>query len=126
MRYETPSERLNRDFVFYYRLADDLPGRIEVISFRASPESTGTFIMVVTPGVDLKPLDQGADYIYVLYTSESMKGKFHTLIRGVGQALGEMRARDRFRVIAFSTNAQEIIPWTNVSPVNVQGTLARL
>ena len=126
MRYETPTGRLNRDFVFYYRLAEDLPGRIEVIPYRASPESAGTFMMVVTPGIDLKPLDQGADYVYVLDTSGSMRGKFHTLIRGVGRALGEMRAHDRFRVITFSTNAQEVIPWTDASPVNVQTALSRL
>jgi len=72
MRYENSTGRLNQDFVFYYRLAENLPGRIEVIPYRATPESTGTFMMVVTPGLDLKPLDQGADYIYVLDTSGSM------------------------------------------------------
>jgi len=125
-RYETSTGRLNRDFVFYYRLAEDLPGRIEVIPYRASPESTGTFMMIVTPGLDLKPLDRGADYVYLLDTSGSMEGKIHTLIRGVSRALGEMQTHDRFRIITFSSKAREVIPWTDASPVNVQTALARM
>ena len=37
MRMEQPAGRLNRDFVVYYKLADNLPGRIEVIPHRADP-----------------------------------------------------------------------------------------
>lgn len=126
MRMEQPAGRLNKDFVVYYKLADDLPGRIEVIPHRADPDGTGTFMMVVTPGIDLKPLTQGADYIYVLDISGSMKGKFHTLVRGVSRALGEMRPEDRFRVITFNNRAREVIPWTNASAANVQHALNTL
>ena len=48
--------KLTRDFIFYYRLQDELPGRIEVIPFRDDPAKSGTFMMVITPGLDLKPL----------------------------------------------------------------------
>lgn len=118
-----PSAKLDRDFVFYYRLADNLPGRVEVIPYRAAKDKTGTFMMVVTPGVDLQPIQQGADYVYVLDTSGSMQGKISTLARGVGQALGQMRAGDRFRVVAFNNRAYEILPWTPATPENVQRAL---
>lgn len=126
MRMDQPVGRLDKDFVVYYKLADDLPGRIEVISHRADPDATGTFMMVVTPGIDLKPLNHGADYTYVLDISGSMRGKFHTLVRGVRRALGEMRPEDRFRVITFNNRALEVIPWTNASATQVQKALHTL
>lgn len=112
--------KLDRDFVFYYRLADNLPGRIEVIPYRAAKDKPGTFMMVVTPGLDLKPLTQGADYSYVLDASGSMQGKIHTLAKGVAQALGQMQPQDRFRLVTFSNTAQEVLPWTSATPENVR------
>jgi Ca-activated chloride channel family protein len=47
---------LNKDFVLYYRLAENQPGRIEMIPYKRAKDKTGTFMMVVTPGLDLKPL----------------------------------------------------------------------
>ncbi len=110
---------LDRDFVFYYRLADNLPGRIEVIPYRAAKDKPGTFMMVVTPGIDLKPLTQGADYSYVLDVSGSMQTKLHTLSAGVAQAIGKMSPNDRFRIVTFNNSAREVVPWTNASPENV-------
>jgi Ca-activated chloride channel family protein len=80
--------------------------------------------MVVTPGVDLKPLTHGADYSYVLDVSGSMQGKIHTLANGVAQALGQMRPEDRFRVVTFNNSAREILPWTNASPENAQSAIS--
>ncbi len=99
---------LNRDFLFYYRLQDDLPGRIEVIPFRDDPNEAGTFMMVITPGVDLKPLVDGADYCFVLDVSGSMKSKLHTLKKGVGKALEKLKPGDRFRFVSFSSTAREL------------------
>jgi len=111
-----PGTSLDRDFVFYYRLASDLPGRIEVIPYRAAADKPGTFMMVVTPGVDLQPLRQGSDYVFVLDQSGSMQGKLGTLARGVTQALGQMRPEDRFRIVTFNNRAHELVPWTAASP----------
>ena len=116
---DRPGAKLDRDFVFYYRLAENLPGRVEVIPYRAAKDKPGTFMMVVTPGVDLKPITHGADYVYVLDVSGSMQGKIHTLANGVSQALGKMRPEDRFRIVAFSTSAREVIDWTPATPENV-------
>jgi Ca-activated chloride channel family protein len=121
---DRPGAKLDRDFVFYYRLVDNLPGRVEVIPYRAAKDKPGTFMMVVTPGLDLKPLTHGADYSYVLDVSGSMQGKIHTLTRGVAQALGEMRPEDRFRLVTFNDHAREIVPWTNATPENAQRAIA--
>jgi Ca-activated chloride channel homolog len=107
---------LNRDFIFYYRLQDDLPGRVEVIPFRENPAEPGTFMMVVTPGVDLKPLTDGADYCFVLDVSGSMQSKLHTLEKGVMNALEKLKPGDRFRFVTFSSNARELTgDWMPVS-----------
>jgi len=110
--------KLDRDFVFYYRLADNLPGRVEVIPYRADKSKPGTFMMVVTPGIDLKAITS-ADYTYVLDTSGSMQGKIATLANGVTQALGQMRPADRFRIITFNNDARELLGWTAATPENV-------
>ena len=39
----TQDAALDRDFILYYRLADDLPGRVEVIPYRADPNQPATF-----------------------------------------------------------------------------------
>lgn len=114
------SASLDRDFVLYYRLADNLPGRVEVIPYRAAADQPGSFMMVVTPGVDLQPIKRGADYAFVLDNSGSMQGKLSTLARGVTQALGQMRPEDRFRVVVFSERARELIPWTAATPEAVR------
>ena len=111
--------KLDRDFVLYYRLADNLPGRVEVIPYRADKTKPGTFMMVVTPGIDLQPITH-ADYTYVLDVSGSMQGKIATLANGVGQALGQMRPADRFRLITFESSAREILGWTSATPENVR------
>jgi Ca-activated chloride channel homolog len=117
---DRPGASLDRDFVFYYRLADNLPGRVEVIPYRSARDKPGTFMMVVTPGLDLKPLTRGADYSYVLDVSGSMQGKLSTLAKGVAQALGQMRPEDRFRVVTFANSAEEVLPWTSATPDKVQ------
>ena len=118
--------KLDRDFLLYYRLADNLPGRVEVIPYRASKKTPGTFMMVVTPGIDLQPIKRGADYSYVLDVSGSMEGKIRTLANGVSQALGQMRPDDRFRVVTFNDTARELIGWTPATPANVQQALERV
>lgn len=115
--------KLDRDFVFYYRLAENLPGRVEVVPYRESKDKPGTFMMVVTPGLDLKPITHGADYVYVLDVSGSMQGKIQTLASGVEKALGTMRPEDRFRIVCFNDNARQVVGWTPATPENVQNAI---
>ena len=123
---DRPGAKLDRDFVFYYRLVDNLPGRVEVIPYRAAKDKPGTFMMVVTPGVDLKPITRGADYSYVLDVSGSMQGKLRTLANGVAQAIGQMSPHDRFRIVTFNDSAREVVPWTAATPENVQNAVAAI
>jgi Ca-activated chloride channel homolog len=109
---------LSKDFVFYYRLADDLPGRVELLAYKPTASDPGTFMLTVTPGIDLAPITAGGDYIFVLDVSGSMSGKLHTLAAGVQKTLGVMKPGDRFRIIAFSDSARELT--SGFVPINAQ------
>ncbi|MGY8690560.1 MAG: VWA domain-containing protein, partial [Verrucomicrobiales bacterium] len=120
-------QALNRELVVYYRLAQDLPGRVEVVPFRDDENGNGTFMMVVTPGIDLKPIRGGADYVYVLDTSGSMSSKLHTLTDGVTRVIGKMSPQDRYRVISFSNTATEITHgWVSATPDKVERTITQI
>ena len=118
VQLDRPGARLDRDFVFYYRLSDKLPGRVEVIPYRKDKNAPGAFMMVVTPGIDLKPITRGADYTYVLDVSGSMQGKIGTLASGVSRAIAQMRPADRFRLVTFSDTARLAQDWTPATPEN--------
>lgn len=105
---DSTSGDLSKDFVFYYRLADDLPGRVELMAYKPSAGAPGTFMLTVTPGIDLAPITAGGDYIFVLDVSGSMAGKLSTLARGVQQTLTHFKAGDRFRIFVFSDSAREL------------------
>lgn len=118
---------LDRDLVVYYRLRDDLPGRMELVPYRADDNGPGTFMLLVTPGIDLGPLDSGADYVFVLDTSGSMQGKLCTVAEGVARALGELDAEDRFRIITFSTQARDLTRgWLAATEANVTAGIESL
>ncbi|HYC60731.1 MAG TPA: VIT and VWA domain-containing protein [Thermoanaerobaculia bacterium] len=112
---------LTKDFVLYYRLADDLPGRVELLAYKPKANEPGTFMLTVTPGIDLAPITAGGDYIFVLDVSGSMSDKLPTLARGVRETLGVMKPGDRFRLFAFSDRAREMTSgFVDVTPQNVQ------
>ncbi len=118
MEMQLTDMSLSRDIIFYYRLQDDLPGRVEVVPFRDDESKPGTFMMVITPGVDLKPLTYGADYCFVLDISGSMQTKMTTLKKGVRKALEKLKPEDRFRLVSFESSAQTLTPdWL---PVNAE------
>ncbi len=122
------SATLDKDFVFYYKLADNLPGRVEMMTYRPDESSPGTFMMVLTPGLDLKPVAAGSDYVFVLDTSGSMDGgKIRALARGVTQAVGQLNPADRYRVVTFNTSASELTRgWVVATPENVQQTVRQV
>lgn len=118
---------LDQDLVVYYRLADDLPGRVDLLTYKAEGASEGTFMMVVTPGLDLEPITTGADYVFILDKSGSMDAKMHTLINGVETALVEFADHDRYRIIVFDDQAKELTrTWTPATPENVAATIEQL
>ncbi|QDV05376.1 Vault protein inter-alpha-trypsin [Planctomycetes bacterium Poly30] len=93
---------LDRDFVLLYRLSPDVPARIELLTSRYADQGEGTFMAVITPGEDLEEITYGTDWMFVLDISGSMNGeKLRVLSRGASNAIGRLRAEDRFQVILF-------------------------
>ncbi len=121
-------DALTRDIVVYYRLADDVPARVEVVPYRADKNTDGTFMVVVTPAADLQRITEGVDWVFVLDKSGSMSGgKIATLADGVSRAIGKMSPEDRFRIITFNNGAQDFSGgYQNATPANVQSILGKL
>ncbi|MBI3187134.1 MAG: VWA domain-containing protein [Gammaproteobacteria bacterium] len=108
---------LDKDIVVYWRHQAGLPGSVDMVTYKPEGAARGTFMLTVTPGDDLKPVTEGSDWIFVLDTSGSMQGKYATLADGVQRALGNMRANDRFRIVLFSSSAQELTSgYVNATP----------
>ena len=120
--------QLSRDIVFYYRLDDTVPARVELIPYRAAPNETGTFMAVVTPAADLQRIAEGCDWIFVLDRSGSMSGgKIRTLMDGVGKVLGKMSPNDRFKIVTFNNSAKdETRGFVPATPENVQAWIERV
>ena len=115
-----PAFMLDKDLVVYWRLKAGLPGSVDLATYKAEGQSKGTFMLTITPGDDLKPISEGSDWIFVLDTSGSMKGKYTSLAHGVRQALGKMRAEDRFRIITFDSSAKELTNgYVNATPAMI-------
>ncbi len=125
---ERKSAKLNKDLVLYYKLAEDLPGRVEMLAYRADEKEPGTFMMVLTPGIDLPPLAAGSDYVFVLDVSGSMKGgKIRTLAKGIAKSLGDLNPFDRFRVILFNDHARELTSgWVDATNEGVETWLRQV
>jgi len=104
----TAAFTLDKDVVVYWRHQPGLPGSVDLIAHKADAGKRGTFMLVVTPGDDLKPIAEGADWVFVLDVSGSMTGKYATLAEGVKQALGKMRTNDRFRIVLFNNGSREL------------------
>jgi Ca-activated chloride channel family protein len=111
------SATLNQDIVCYYRLQDG-PGRVEVVPYRRAAGGPGTFMMILTPGIDLAPLTQGRDFVFVLDVSGSMDTKLHTLTMAVAEALTRLKPEDRFRIVTFSDGTTDVTG--GFQPVNAE------
>jgi len=108
---------LDKDLVVYWRHKAGLPGSVDLSTYKDEGQSKGTFMLTITPEDDLKPVSEGSDWIFVLDTSGSMHGKYTSLAHGVQQALGKMRAEDRFRIVIFNDSAQELTSgYVNATP----------
>ena len=119
--------RLDTDIVVYWRQADHLPGSVDLVAHRPDSNKPGTFMMVLTPGVDLQPITEGRDWVFVLDKSGSMKSKFHSLVDGVAQGVGKLRPSDRFRIVIFDKTASELTSgFQPVTPDSVKKALSLL
>ncbi|WP_221795380.1 VIT and vWA domain-containing protein [Oceanobacter mangrovi] len=122
-----PVFALDHDIVTYWRHTPGLPGRLDMVSYKPTPDSKGTFMMTLTPAMDLAPIQQGRDWVFVLDVSGSMQGKFSTLVEGVRKAMGKLSAQDRVRVILFNSTSTDLSQgYVAVKPENVNQLLALL
>ncbi|RTE65783.1 VWA domain-containing protein [Amphritea opalescens] len=102
-----PAASLDKDIVVYWRHSQNLPGSLDLLSYKASADAPGTFMMTLTPGDDLGVLQGGRDWVFVLDVSGSMQGKYSTLIDGVRQGLAKLRPEDRFKIVLFNNSATD-------------------
>ncbi len=101
----------------YWRHEADLPGSVDLATYKTDSQAKGSFMLTITPGDDLKPVTEGSDWIFVLDVSGSMNGKYTSLAQGVQQALGKMRSEDRFRIVTFNDSARELTNgYVNATP----------
>ncbi len=111
---------LNKDVLVYWRQAANIPARVDMVTYKPSKDKKGTFMITITPGDELKRIQEGRDWVFILDRSGSMQGKFHTLLSGVEKALGRMNHKDRFRIIMFEESAEEITSgYVTATPENV-------
>ncbi|WP_421867268.1 VIT and vWA domain-containing protein [Motiliproteus sp.] len=103
-----PVADLSRDILLYWRLAEGLPGAVDLVSYRAPDAKQGTFMLTLTPGNELPPISGNRDWVFVLDTSGSMAGKYATLLEGVRQGLQQLPSGDRFRLITFNKQAKDL------------------
>lgn len=117
---QTAAKALNQDIVVYWRLQADLPGAIELVTHREAGKRSGTFMLTVTPGVDLQQITEGRDWVFVLDRSGSMNGKYQTLMDATSQALSKLTNNDRFRIILFDDQVEELSSgWINADEISV-------
>ncbi|MDX1527152.1 MAG: VIT domain-containing protein [Gammaproteobacteria bacterium] len=116
-----PVYTLDKDLVVYWRHKEGLPGSVDLIAHKPDSAKRGTFMLVVTPGDDLKPISQGKDWVFVLDMSGSMQSKYATLAEGVKRALNKMRPDDRFRIVFFNNTAHELTSgYVNATPDSIR------
>ena len=108
VHFEVAPSALTSDVVVYYKLQPDLPGSVQLVPYRAKGGEPGTFMLLVTPGLDLPEIEHGTDYVYVLDFSGSMESKLATLKQAVADALAQLGPQDRFRLVGFADAAFDI------------------
>ena len=122
-----PAHRLDTDIVVYWRHKEGLPGSVDLVAHKEASNKSGTFMMTLTPGDDLKPITEGRDWVFVLDRSGSMSSKFAVLAEGVSRGLRKMGPKDRFRIVVFNNQAVEFSSaFRNATSENIDKTIAEL
>lgn len=101
---ETSGGSLAADLVVSYDLSRPKTG-IDLITSKRAGED-GYFLMTLTAGEELKKLDTGMDYIFVMDISGSMgnDGKLVMSKNSVEAFINELGTDDRFEVMTFNIN----------------------
>ncbi|NVK30847.1 MAG: VWA domain-containing protein [Gammaproteobacteria bacterium] len=121
------SSTLNQDIVLYWRLAPNQPGAINVVAHKSPGARQGTFMLTVTPGIDLAPITEGRDWVFLLDRSGSMSGKYGTLLDATSQALSHLGPKDRFQILLFDEHIQSVTNgWETVTQAGISATVNAL
>jgi Ca-activated chloride channel family protein len=104
-----PGERLNRDFILRFRLAEN---KVKT-ALSLCPDADGkggTFLLTVVPPLSVAEGSRPRDVVFVLDRSGSMSGwKMVAARRALGRMVDTLTDNDRFAVLAFD-NAIESPP----------------
>jgi Ca-activated chloride channel family protein len=112
--YESYDVKPDRDFVLYYSVSREDIG-MSLISYKNNRED-GYFAMLLSTG-DLEVEASPKDIVFVLDTSGSMNGrKLIQAKEALRFCLGNLKRRDRFNLIGFSTGVQSLSG--SLMPVN--------
>lgn len=123
-----PAFNLNQDIVAYWRLAQGVPGRVDMLAYRDPQESDrGTVKITFTPGNDLSAITQPRDWVFILDRSGSMQGKYATLAEGVKKALHKLPKQDRFQIIMFDDSVVDVTNgYQAVTPERVNQAIEKM
>ncbi len=99
---------LDRDLVINYHLSRPNTG-LDLIASNPEGED-GYFLLTLTLGEELKKLDLGMDYVFVLDVSGSMghDGKLALSRSSLAAFIEELGSKDRFDVLSFNVTAQAL------------------
>lgn len=118
---------LDKDIVLYWRHAPNQPASVDMLAYKEPNSSKGTYKLTLTPGTDLPIMQQGRDWVFVLDISGSMQGKFASLVEGVRDGLGKLNTNDRFKVVLFNDQAQDLTNgFVKAEQHNVEQIIQRL
>lgn len=118
---------LDKDIVVYWRHEANLPGSVDMVTYKSQGSDRGTFMITVTPGDDLPEITEGRDWVFVLDLSGSMRGKYASLVAGVEKGLKKLNPNDRFKIVLFNNQARELTQgYMAVTPDNVNRYMTEL
>ena len=99
---ETDGGDLSKDIVIAYKTSRPMTG-LDLVASKQTDED-GFFLLTLTAGEELAPLDEGADYVFILDISGSMAsdGKLRISRNSLGAFIEQLGKEDRFEVITFN------------------------
>jgi Ca-activated chloride channel homolog len=101
-----PGERLDRDFILRFRVADQAI-RTSLILHADAEGDEGTFLLTIVPPAGQAAALQPRDVVFVLDRSGSMGGwKMIAARRALGRMIDTLTAQDRFTVYAFDDKVE--------------------
>ena len=108
MTFERSQALLDKDFQLFYSLSNKEIGITPVFHRPVSSED-GYFLMLISPQIEsAKATVIPRDLVLVLDTSGSMDNvKMDQARKALKHCLGQLRPKDRFAVITFSTNVRK-------------------